>query len=182
MSPPSISPRTSRWLTALWALGIAGCSTTEPYEIGQAIEMGPWSFEVERVRDRGDTQSDGHRQKIVTLTLRLHNYTERHERTFDDFMNGSRRGGMIPISFPNLELVHEDGATFVASLSPVFAGSLRSERWQAQAWLLPDNAGISNWNALWDRYADAPLSDLVLAIDNPDRRSGQPSRVVIALR
>ena len=182
MSPPSISPRTARWLTALWVLGISGCSTTEPYEFGQPIEMGPWSFEVERVRDRVETRSDGHRQKVVTLTLRLHNYTERHETTFDDFMNDRRSGGLMSISFPKLELVHADGATFVASLSPVSAGSLRSERWQAQAWLLPDNAGIRNWNELWERYADAPLSDLVLAIANPDRRSGQPNRVVIALR
>ena len=143
--------------------------------------MGPWTFEVERVQDRVSTHSDGHRQKIVTLTLRLHNYTERHEATFDDFMNGRTPGGFIPISFPKLKLAHEDGATFVASVSPVSAGSLRSERWQAQSWLLPDNAGIRNWNELWERYADAPLSELVLVIDNPDRRSGQPRKASVRL-
>ena len=185
MSQSSISPSVRRWLTALAAVGIAGCSTTESYELGQPIEMGPWIFEVERVQDRVSTQSDGHRQKIVTLTLRLHNYTERHERTFDDFMNGRTPGGFIPISFPKLHLVHEDGAEFLADVSSVSRGSLRSERWQAQSWLLPDNAGITNlspsWNELWERYADAPLSDLVLVIDNPDRRSGQPRKASVRL-
>ncbi len=180
MSQSCISPSTCRWLSALAALSIAGCSTTESYELGQPIEMGPWTFEVERVQDRVSTHSDGHRQKIVTLTLRLHNYTERHERTFDDFMNATR-SGLMSISFPKLKLVHEDGATFVASVSPVSAGSLRSERWQAQSWLLPDNAGIRNWNELWERYADAPLSELVLVIDNPDRRSGQPRKASVRL-
>ena len=182
MSQSSISPSGCRWLSALAALSIAGCSTTESYELGQSIEMGPWTFEVERVRDIVDTQSDGHRQKMVTVTLRLHNYTERYEATFDDFLNGRRPGGMIPISFPKLKLMHEDGATFVASVRPVSAGSLQSERWQAQAWLLPDNAGIRNWNELWNRYADASLSELVLMIDNPDRRSGQPRQVTITLQ
>ena len=118
----------------------------------------------------------------MTLTLRLHNYTERHERTFDDFMNGRTPGGFIPISFPKLHLVHEDGAEFLADVSSVSRGSLRSERWQAQSWLLPDNAGIRNWNELWDRYADASLSELVLMIHNPDRRSGQPRKVTITLQ
>lgn len=184
MSRSSIFHSACRWLTALAALGIAGCTTTESYEFGQPIEMGPWTFEVERVQDVSETDSyRGTRRKTVMVTLRLHNYTERHERTFDDFMNGRRPGGLISISFPKLELVHEDGATFLASLSPVSGGSLRSERWQAQAWLIPDNVGImADGSELAERYADTSLSDLALVIDNPDRRSGQPRRVVIALR
>ena len=57
MSQSSISPSACRWLSALAALSIAGCSTTESYEFGQSIEMGPWTFEVERVRDRVETGS-----------------------------------------------------------------------------------------------------------------------------
>ena len=51
MSQSSISPSGCRWLSALAALSIAGCSTTESYELGQPIEMGPWTFEVD-VRDQ----------------------------------------------------------------------------------------------------------------------------------
>ena len=180
MSQSSIFPSAGRWLTAIATVGIAGCSATESYEFGQPIEMGPWSFEVERVQDVVETDSwRGTRRKVVTVTFRLHNYTERYERTFGDFMDDNGPG---MISFPNAKLVHEDGAEFIPLFSAVSGGNLRSERWRARATLIPVNVGITtDTGPLAEGYADAPLSDLVLVIDNPDRRSGQPRKISVRL-
>ncbi len=181
MSRPWISRNLVRSPALLAVLTAASCSSQEHYALGQAINMGPWSFEVERVRETVESNAY-RRQKIVDLTLRLHNYTERHETNFDDFLNGSRSGALMSVSFPKLELEHSDGATFLGSVSPSSGGSLRSERWRARVWLIPDNAGLlADAGNLARRYADTPLSEFTLVIENPNRLSGQPRRVRVAL-
>lgn len=125
------------------------------------------------------TRSGGGRQK--TVTVRLENYRERHEQPFGDFMNGDAPGRIV--IFPNIQLVHPDGAEFYIYLTPASGGELRSERWQGRTELIPHNAPLlADAVELAERYADTQLSDLSLLIENPDRLAGQPRRVVIPLQ
>ena len=186
MSQSSIFARARRrWLIALAFVGIAGCSTTEFYELGQPIEMGPWAFEVERAWEQVQTKGAGLRIKTITVTIRLHNYKERHEEPFDTFMMrpGSGIGGMF--MKPIFRLVDKEGTGFEAILTPRSGGSLRSERWQAVFELVPlDMRSALSADAadLAARHLDTRLSELAVEIDNPDRRSGQPRRVVVPLQ
>ena len=167
-------------LSPFGIVALAACSNSETRPLGEVIEMGPWAFEVERVQEARRTRPSLGRLMIVTVTFRLHNFTEPFATPFGDFINGYDSGTMM-IS-PHMELEHSDGATFAVVVYPTGRADRRSERWRAEVNLIPKNAeAMADLGELAARYADAALSDLTLTIGNPDRRSGQPSRVVIAL-
>lgn len=157
---------------------LSGCAD-EVYEMGQPIAMGPWTFEIERATERTDHQG-GDRYKFILITIRLDNYSERHQKTFDDFMNGTVEGSVW--ADPQAELVDEDGNRFVASISPISGGRLRSERWQARIVLVPSNAGLlEDASDLAREHLDKHPGDFRLVIQNPDHRRGQPRRVSVRL-
>ena len=182
MSQPSPSRKHGLlWTTLL--LFTAGCFPSEPMQMGQAMAMGPWTFEVERVAEGKERRGGLGELRTVTVTLRLHNYQDRHDQTFDDFMMGRRPGAMM--IHPNYRLMSESGATFDALLIPASGGSLRSERWRAKFELAdPQNAAdaMTDSSVLAARYADLPLADMTFVIENPDPQQGQPRRVNVALR
>lgn len=180
MSPSWIFLRGVGALSPFGIVALAACSSPETRPLGEVIEMGPWAFEVERVQEASRTRPSLGRLTTVTVTFRLHNFTVRFATPFGDFINGYDSGTMM-IS-PHVQLEHSDGATFAVVLYPTGPANRRSERWRADVDLIPDNAGaMADWTELAARYADTSLSDLTLTIENPDRRSGQPARVVIAL-
>lgn len=159
----------------------AAIVTEEQVGMNEPIEMGPWTFEVNRanaqVEMRGNTP-----YKKVTVTLKLHNYRERHEKTFDDFLNGTSPGSMM--AFPKLHLVDEVGTRFSAELvSPMSGGSLRSERWRAGFLLVPFSLSFNtNASESAAEYLDKEPSDFRLVFKNPDRRGTQPARVSVQLK
>ncbi len=167
----------------LIATSLVSCSKGTSYRLGDPISMGPWTFEVESVREQIESHTS-FRVKIVELTFQLQNYRERHEKTFDDFLNGSgERRGMLASMFvdPHFWLVDEEGNRFLALLSPVSGGSLRSERWRVRFELV--NGKPSEDAALQAaRYLNRDLADFRLVIENPNHRKGQPRKIVVALR
>ncbi|MEX1256687.1 MAG: hypothetical protein WEG36_03610 [Gemmatimonadota bacterium] len=167
-------------LSPFGIVALAACSSSETRTLGEVIEMGPWAFEVERVQEASRTRPSLGRLMTVTVTIRLHNFTEQLATPFGDFINGYD-WGTTTIS-PHVELEHSDGATFAVVLYPTGRGDRRSERWRAEVDLIPTNAGaMADSGELAERYADTPLSALTLSIENPDRRSGQRARVLVAL-
>jgi hypothetical protein len=146
---------------------------------GSRLLWGPWTFEVERTTER-IKNSSGDRYKFILVTVRLDNYTERHEKTFDDFMNGTTEGSII--ANPRTELVDGDGNRFDGWFSPTSGGRLRSERWEASFLLVPSNAGLlEDASDLAKEHLDKHASDFRLVIENPDHRDGQPRKVSVQL-
>lgn len=155
-----------------------GCAETE-YEMGQPITMGPWTFEVERTTERIENRGRD-RYKFILVTVRLDNYTERHEKPFDDFMNGSSEGSII--ANPRTALVDADGNRFDGSFSPTSGGRWRSERWEARFILVPSNAGLfDDASDLAEEHLDKRAGDFRLVIENPDWRRGQPRKASMRL-
>ncbi len=176
----------SRWwnfrncfLTML-AAGVTttACTNGDEYALGQPITMGPWTFQVERATERIESRSDL-RLKMVSVTLKLENYMERHEKPFDDFLQGRTEGS--PMEHPHLALVDEAGNRFdVEDLSPLSGGSLRSEGWNARFSLIPFSMSRSA-SEMAAEHLDKHPADFRLVIENPDHRSGQPRKVSIQL-
>lgn len=171
-----------RRLPAPIALGVVlalpGCVMEKEVAIGETIEMGPWKFHVERALDTIETNASRDQFKVVIVEVKLHNYTERHEKTFDDFLNGNQPRAII--AFPKIELQDEDGTTFDGWATPDSGGSLRSEGWTMKFHLIRDSLMESSAD-LARPYLDTELSSLRLVITNPDRLSGQPGSVSIRL-
>jgi len=167
-------------LLALLCLTTA-CAAEAELAMRQPFGMGPWTFEVrsatERIEPRG-----GQQVKIVSIELKLLNYHERHEKPFDDFLNGHTHGSVM--AFPHLKLVDRAGTQFDGWLVPSSGGSLRSEAWRAEFVLVPSNEPdpMSSTADMAGKYLDTRLSELRLAIDNPDQREGQPYRVSVKLQ
>jgi hypothetical protein len=157
----------------------SACARTEERALREAISMGPWTFSVERATASTDTHGGGRWRKI-RVELRLQNFREQHEPAFDAFLNGGGRGSYIV--FPRFELRDGEGARFETLLSSA-SGSSSSERWNAEFVLVPSDAGAMEDTArLAEPYLDKAPQDFRIVITNPDRRSGQPGRVSIALR
>lgn len=160
---------------ATWAgmLLTLACSGAEPFTLNQPMEMGPWKFEVTRAEERID-QRGGGRWKTITVYLRLENYRERQEQTFEDFLNGSRPNSMM--SHPQMTLVDAEGNRFDGIVRPV-----SGDMWMAEFLLVPDTGHLlSDPKRLAEKQLGKRPADFRLVIENPDRRSGQARRVEIA--
>lgn len=162
---------------ALLGLACSGAVEVVPRE---AIALGPWTFEVERADARTDVRG-GDRWRTIAVHLRLHNWRERHEQTFDDFLNGNTPGAIM--CFPKLKLCDVEGTLFDGLVRPGSGGSLRSERWTAEFLLVPGDLqhALADASELAKRYLDKKPADFRLLIENPDRRRGQPRRVSVQL-
>jgi hypothetical protein len=160
----------------------SACSRGEQYELQTPIAMGPWTFEVESIGARVRTDRGGDRRKTVIAVFKLHNFEERYEKTFDDFLNGTSPGALM--ARPRTRLEDQSGSKFDGWLEPVSGGRLRSERWRAE-FLLVD-LGIRDvmrsTQDLAAQHVDRPLADFRLVIDNPDPRPGQPRGIFILLQ
>ena len=145
----------------------------------EAISMGPWTFSVERATASTDVHGGG-RWRNIRVVLRLHNFREQHEPAFDAFLNGGGRGSYIV--FPRFALREVGGARFETLLLSA-SGSSSSELWNAEFVLVPSDGGAMEDSArLAEPFLEKDVQDFRLVIKNPDRRSGQPGRVSIALR
>jgi hypothetical protein len=159
----------------------AGC--TEEYELGQPIEMGPWTFEVSGASQ--GTTSGGSRAKTIRVDLVLHNYEERHRQTFDQFLENCSEG-MMTICNPRIGVEDDEGNQFQAvDVRPVSGGSMRSRRWIVECPLYygsRENPMSMDWDESAARHLDKRPADFRVIIRNPDPQRGQPRRVSIQLR
>jgi hypothetical protein len=154
------------------------CTTGDEYAPRQPITMGPWTFQVERATERIENHGNL-RFKMISVTLKLENYMERHEKPFDDFMKGRTEGSIM--EHPHLALVDEAGNSFDAEdVSPLSGGSLRSESWSARFPLIEFSMRESSSETA-ARHIEKHPADFRLVIENPDHRSGQPRKVSIQL-
>ena len=179
---PSIDrARAQRLMVATSVVGliVMGCSPLEEktYQLHQPIEMGPWTFAVTGTKEQ--TENRGIRLKKIFVFLELENYQERHEKPFDDFLNGRRKQSAMVR--PKLWLVSDAGKKFDGSVSPKSGGSMRSKRWQA-AFELVGFSMREDSSDIAKQYLDKHPSDFRLVIQNPDRRKGQPREVTIQLQ
>lgn len=169
----------SGFLTML-VVGITctACTSSKEYDLGDPITMGPWTFQAERASERIESRGNL-RLKIVSVTLKLENYMERHEKPFDDFMKGRTEGSIM--EHPHLALVDEAGNSFDAEdVSPLSGGSLRSASWSARFPLIEFSMRESSSETA-ARHIEKHPADFRLVIENPDHRSGQPRKVSIQL-
>jgi hypothetical protein len=137
-----------------------GCVPVEEkvYELSDPIEMGPWTFTVKGAKERTENRG-GNKFKTIFLAIELQNYKKRHEKPFDDFLNGTRKKSIM--AHPKMWLVSETGKKLDGMLAE-FSFSENSS----------DTA---------KRYLDKHPADFLLVIQNPDRREGQPRDVKIRL-
>jgi hypothetical protein len=160
-------------------LALTACTSTTEYDLGQPVAMGPWTFRIERASEKIERRA-GDSRKTVSVVLRLDNYRERHDTTFDDFLNGHSTSSMF--SNPHFQLVDDKGAQFSGWLIPVSGGSLRSEEWRAEFVLVTDDFSVQDASELAAAHLNKQLADLRIVLKNPERRRGQPGRVAVRLR
>lgn len=171
-------------LSCVIAIGVAGlssaaCTAEVEYALRQPITMGPWTFEVERATERVETRG-ALRLKVILVTLELHNYKERHEKAFDDFMSGEGENAIM--TTPNMTLVDEVGNRFdLEAFTPLSGGSLRSERWRARFPLI-EFSFREDSSETAARHIDKHVADFRLIIENPDYQRGQPRKASIQLQ
>jgi hypothetical protein len=143
--------------------------------------MGAFVFAVERAREDVKSRSGG-RYKDIEVVIRLENYEERFQPTFDDAFNGYRPGSMM--SFPKMSLIDADGHAFDGFVSPVSGGSRRSQRWIVRFSLVYGSLRESldtDWQESAEEHVGKEIADFRLVIKNPDHRPGQPRQVWVQL-
>ena len=144
---------------------VFGCARTEAYQLGQRIDMGPYSFEVAGA-DEGTWASE----PTISILFRLDRDDTAPFTT--DFWQ----------SFVyKMEIVDAAGNAFPVDpqpQSPVYrAGRYRSDRYLAEVKLSPFHEGVRN-----SARIGKTAGDFRLIIDNPAPEGDQPRRVAIQLR
>ena len=167
----SIGARRFGSIAWLLALLVGGCSQETEYKVGQTIEMGPFAFVVEDAYERVSSFNTGDPKIEILVDLRLDAATGAKVK-FDEFLNDTA-GDRGMIIYPNMEIRDGDGRTFLGMVRRVSG----RERWQAEFLLVDDDGGPSTAR----HYVNRRAADFRLLIKNPDRREGQPGRVVVAL-
>jgi hypothetical protein len=144
---------------------LVGCARTEEYQLGQRIDMGPYSFEVLSA-DEGTWAS----QPTINILFRL----DRDDAA--PFTSDFRRSFAY-----KMEVVDAAGNAFPvdpAPQSPVYrAGRYRSDRYLAEVRLSASHEGVRD-----SARIGKTASDFRLIIDNPDPGRDQPRRVAIQLQ
>ena len=144
---------------------LLGCAQTEESRMEQAIEMGPYVFEVERTEHH--SFYDG--TEIHVLVRIRRDDAAPFTTTFDEFVLG------------NWELTDKARNTFdCSSIVPLSGNRRSSDQWVAEfrIWTHPMmGVRVRDRTRIGKR-----ASDFRLIIKNPDPRGKQPRRVSIPLR
>jgi hypothetical protein len=150
------------------AFASLGCEKkTQEYRLEQPINMGPFSFEVERTEEsmKLSHPSEGPNLEIRVYYRMLDNKTAPFGKTFDETLLSVR-------------IVDKANNTIEYS----GRGLLSGDRHHPSEWVdiftvSPSFMGVRDRAKLGQS-----ASDFRLIIDNPDVREGQPERVSIQLR
>ena len=160
---------------------LAGCSMAEDYEMGQAIEMGPFTFEVRSASPSLDVRDTG-RVRVISVTFRVLKDESRPRIDFGEFLSDMVGFQASPrmMVFPHTTLVDSHGHKFKSDVR----GSPPRARFQITSALdlLEFNADAERIQGFNDAHLETEPSDYRLIIDNPDRREGQSRAVRIQLR
>lgn len=155
-----------RGVVALVAVLLAAC--THNARVGEPIEMGPFTFVVQRAYEDRWATEDRCSAIVISLTLTASNHAKVH---FDDFLNDSATPKMI--LHPIAELVDRDGNRYIGWATRV-AGR---RDWQMVFPLSFEKTIMSDPTCAASRNP----ADFRVSIRNPDVRSGQPRQVSVAL-
>jgi len=154
-------------LTLCAALASVGCEKkTQEYRLEQPINMGPFSFEVERTEESVKLAhpSEGPTLEIRVYYRMLDNKTPPFGKTFDETLLGVR-------------IVDKANNTIESGGGRVVSGDRHHpSEWVDTFMVSPSLAGVRDRPKL-----GRSASDFRLIIDNPDVRDGQPERVSIQL-
>lgn len=156
-------------------LAPAGCGTAETeFAMGDWIELGPFTFTVERASDRLQPATSGRpRVRVVSVHLRVDSDRSAAAKIkFDDFLNDMVDRGMV--AFPAAKLVDREGHEFDGLVRRVSGRT----RWRIDFDLLVPRLGMRSSES----FVDLRAADLRLHIRNLDHRSGQPRVAVVQLR
>ena len=142
---------------------------TKTARVGDLIEMGPFTFTVDRAYENRWATDDHCGAIVVALTLASSSHAKVH---FDDFLNDSTTPKMM--LHPAAELIDRDGHRYIGWTTRV-AGR---EAWQTTFPLSYEETLVSDPTCA----ASQNPADFRLAITNPDVRRGQPRQVLVALQ
>ncbi len=175
---PVTRPRLLRVLviSAAGSLSLLGCSGTERYEMGQTIEMGPFSFRVQTVSSTLRSH-EGRPRRVIEVELWQLSAEPDEDMDLARFL--IRGTEFAPR--PQIKIRDREGHEFSGSL-----GLRRRDRWPASFELGRASGFTAASRERADRFAEEHLSmgprDFRMYITNPDRRAGQPRAVWLQLR
>ena len=176
---------------------LAGCGRTEQYEMGQRIDMGPYTFEVAGAKTGSTQHSDRTVIPTIELLLRLVRddtapYTTDFAHSFRTRMQlvdaTGNRFSVFPTTNTREYRVIQGEVTPIGSYFPTSAevyrgGRKRADSYRASVELNPEYVGLDRGMKVMHREGvGTAVSDFKLIIDNPDRQGEQPGRAEIPLR
>ena len=176
------------------ALLLIACGRTEQGEVGQRIDMGPYTFEVGGAK-KGRTQISDRRMASIEVLFRLRRDDTAPFTT--DFDHSFRNRMQLVDTFGNTFAVflHPNTQEYEMSLNgemkPVAgywptsrevyrAGRRRADTYRASIAIDPLYVG-RGMKIQQREHIGETVSDFRLIIDNPRREGDQPGRVVIQL-
>ena len=176
------------------AIPLVACGRTEQYEMGQRIEMGPYTFEVAGAK-KGITQISDRRLASIEVLFRLHRddtapFTTDFDHSFRNRMQLADTAGNTFQVFPipntqDYQMSLGGEATPVPGYwrtSPEVyrAGRRRADTYRASIALDPLYVGRGLTIKHREQIGQT-VSGFKLIIDNPQREGDQPGRAVVQL-
>lgn len=163
-------------LSLIGAFSPIGCAGNDRYEMGQTIQMGPFSFRVESASARMGSH-DGRPRRIIEIEL--------WQLSVEPGADGDLAGFLTPGSEfaprPHIKIRDRQGHEF-----PGHVGLRRQDRWPVSFELSEPSGFTAASRERADRFAEEQLTrgprDFRLYITNPDRREGQPREIWLQLR
>ena len=166
---------------AAGGVALAGCSMAQDHEMGQEIQMGPFTFEVRSASPSLDVRDTG-RVRVISVTFRVLKDESRPRIDFGEFLSDMVGFQAAPrmMVFPHTTLVDSHGHKFKSDVR----GTPPRARFQITSALdlvevMADAERLQRFN---DAHLETQPSDYRLIIENPDRREGQPRAIRIQLR
>jgi hypothetical protein len=156
-------------IVALSVFGLSFCEGTKQAVIGEAIEMGPYTFSVISATQGKQWESAEGTYREIVVRIRLQ---QDDSPPFTDSFSSSFIDSMAIV-----DAAGNSVRTGPAPVSPVTrAGRLRSEYYQCVFRYSRSSEGVRDFAKIGSRP-----QDFKLLIANPAREDGQPYRVAIQL-
>jgi hypothetical protein len=162
--------------SALAGVWLVGCSSTKRFELRQTIEMGPFSFRVERASSSVGYVS-GRQQRVIEVDLWLLSGESESDVDLGPFFSP----GNTLVSHPHIRIEDRHGHEF-----PGRVGVPAGDHWPV-SFQLAGRGGFSpaereRAEEIAESHLEMGPRDFRLFIRNPDRRGQQPREVWIQLR
>ena len=162
--------------SALAGVSLVGCSSTKRYELGQTIEMGPFSFRVERASSKVGHES-GRQRRVIEVDFWLLSGESDSGVALGPFFTP----GNALVSHPHIKIEDRHGHEF-----PGRVDVRDGDHWPVSFRLVGRGGFSPSERETAEEIAASHLEmgprDFRLYIRNPDRRGQQPRAVWIQLR